>query len=105
MPKGSLGWKELVIFLKLTKIPCAVSGRRYEVAASSPAPTDVLNMVLKRSPSPKGSEKPETWPEDSQTFGFITIAASKPYISSRESTNFRHQRFLKLFFNATPSGP
>lgn len=48
MPKGTLTRVLETTFLKLVKIPCAVSGRRYATDEPSViAPTDVWNMRLK----------------------------------------------------------
>ena len=48
MPNGGFTRSDDVTFLKLTKIPCAVSGRRYAMlAASRIAPTCVSNIRLK----------------------------------------------------------
>ncbi len=48
MPNGGLRRASWATFLKLTKIPCAVSGRRYaSEPVSSSGPTRVLNMRLK----------------------------------------------------------
>ncbi len=47
MPNGGLRRASCSTFLKLMKMPCAVSGRRYAVElASSSAPTCVWNMRL-----------------------------------------------------------
>src|SRR3989344_8779438 len=120
-----------MIFLKFTNMPCAVSGRKYTVVSEpSTEPTDVLNIMLNWRGSENlplhsghlavssrwsarkrflhfshwtsGSEKPETCPLASQTFEFIKIAESRPYMSSRESTKYRHHRFSIFFFSATP---
>src|SRR3989344_1020060 len=114
------------MFLKLTNIPCAVSGRRYTVVSEpSTEPTDVLNIMLNcrgsESLPPQsghlvsstrwsarkrrlhlshwtsGSLKPPTCPLASHTFGFIKIAESMPYMSSRESTKYSHHKF-SIFF-------
>ena len=55
--------------------------------------------------STSGSVKPATWPEASQTWGCIRIAASSPSMSSRAWTMARHQRSLTFFLSSTPSGP
>ena len=48
MPKGGLTRSEEVTFLKLMKIPCAVSGRRYaRLASSRTGPMNVSNIRLK----------------------------------------------------------
>src|SRR3989338_6330036 len=122
------------MFLKLTNIPCAVSGRRYTVVSEpSTEPTEVLNIILNcrgRESLPlhsghfvtssiwsarkwrlhfshctSGSLKPPTCPLASHTFGFIKIAESMPYISSRESTKYLHHKFSIFFLSATPRGP
>src|SRR3954451_2523609 len=47
MPNGGFMRAVVCTFLKLTKMPCAVSGRRYATdAASSTGPTNVLNIRL-----------------------------------------------------------
>src|SRR3989344_3718064 len=51
-----------------------------------------------------GSTNPSTCPDASQIFGFIKIAESKPYISSRSWTNIFHQAVLILFLSSTPNG-
>src|SRR6476646_8413332 len=47
MPNGGFLREVVCTFLKLTKMPCAVSGRRYAIdASSSTGPTCVLNIQL-----------------------------------------------------------
>lgn len=55
--------------------------------------------------STRGSAKVATWPEASQVLGFMRIAASIPYISSRDSTKNCHQASINFFLSETPSGP
>src|SRR6476646_4346701 len=48
IPNGGFLRLAFITFTKLTKMPCAVSGRRYATdPASSTGPTFVLNMRLK----------------------------------------------------------
>ncbi len=55
--------------------------------------------------STRGSVKPSTWPDASQTFGCMRIAASSPSMSSREWTMAAHQRSRMFLFSSTPRGP
>jgi len=63
------------------------------------------NRFLQCLQSTRGSVKPATWPDASQTLGCIRIAASSPSMSSRSCTMERHQRSLMFFLSSTPSGP
>src|SRR5689334_21931346 len=60
MPKGGFLRVVVCTFRKLTKIPCAVSGRRYATeASSSTGPTKVLNIRLNWRTSVKESLAPQ----------------------------------------------
>jgi len=67
MPNGSFRLVASSTCLKLTKIPCAVSGRRYENdSGSGTGPTWVLNIRLNgrgsvRSVDPQLGHFPEIW--------------------------------------------
>ena len=47
--------------------------------------------------STRGSVKPETWPEVTQTLGFMRIAESRPTMSSRWWTKVRHQWISRIW--------
>ncbi|GBC87406.1 hypothetical protein HRbin12_01412 [bacterium HR12] len=55
--------------------------------------------------STRGSVNALRWPEASQTFGDMMIAASSPTTSSRSWTIERHQALRMFRFSSTPSGP
>ena len=55
--------------------------------------------------STRGSAKVAVWPEATHVLGFIKIAASMPYISSRLSTKYFHHSFIMFLLSMTPSGP
>ena len=60
MPNGGFLRVVVCTFLKLTKMPCAVSGRRYATdASSSTGPTYVLNIKLNWRASVKVSFAPQ----------------------------------------------
>src|ERR1700730_14559688 len=60
IPDGGFLRVVVCTFLKLTKMPCAVSGRRYATeASSSTGPTWVLNIRLKLRASVKVSFEPQ----------------------------------------------
>src|SRR5215813_11097368 len=60
MPKGGFLRDVVTTFEKLTKMPWAVSGRRYATdASSSTGPTNVLNMRLKGRDSVNESLAPQ----------------------------------------------
>ena len=60
IPNGGFLRVVVCTFLKLTKMPCAVSGRRYATdASSSTGPTWVLNIKLKLRASVKVSFEPQ----------------------------------------------
>src|SRR3954451_2666938 len=60
MPNGGFLRAVVCTFLKLTKMPCAVSGRRYATeVSSSTGPTNVLNIRLKFRASVKLSLAPQ----------------------------------------------
>ena len=60
MPNGGFLRVVVCTFLKLTKMPCAVSGRRYATdPSSSTGPTCVLNIRLKLRASVKLSLAPQ----------------------------------------------
>src|SRR5258706_5147050 len=60
MPNGGFLRDVICTFLKLTKMPCAVSGRRYATdVSSSTGPTNVLNIKLKLRASVKLSLAPQ----------------------------------------------
>ncbi len=60
IPNGGFLRVVVCTFLKLTKMPCAVSGRRYAIDVSlSTGPTCVLNMRLKLRASVKVSFCPQ----------------------------------------------
>src|SRR6476646_5012263 len=60
IPNGGFFRAVVCTFLKLTKMPCAVSGRRYATDASfSTGPTNVLNIRLKFRASVKLSLAPQ----------------------------------------------
>jgi len=134
MPKGTFMRAEVATFRKFAKIPCAVSGRRKQAAASSSTgPMNVLNMRLNwrasvSSPphsgqwarssrwsarkrflhalqSTSGSVKPSTWPLASQTLGCMRIEQSIPTMSSRARTTSVHHASLTLRLSSEPSGP
>ena len=55
--------------------------------------------------SVSGSVKVATWPLASQTSGARITEESRPTMSSRSCTMYRHHWRLTLFFSSTPSGP
>src|SRR5205814_6017886 len=60
MPNGGFLRVVCSTFMKLTNMPCAVSGRRYAVlAASSTGPTNVLNIKLNARASVNESLAPQ----------------------------------------------
>ena len=71
-------------------------------ACPIPGPKPALLMTLQ---SISGSLKPPRWPEATQVWGFIRIAASCPTLWGFSWTNFFHQAFLTLFLSSTPRGP
>ena len=135
MPNGSLRRVVLRTLSKLTKMPCAVSGRRWTRFSSVwTGPMWVSNMRLnwrasvkvpvspqlgQASPSrlsarkrwrqlrqsTRGSVKFSTWPLARQTSGCMRMAASRPTMSRRPQTKVCHQWRLTLFLSSTPRGP
>ena len=135
IPNGSFSLAFSWTSLKFVKISWAVSGLRYAVIESSSiGPTCVVNIGLNfpfDSTSPPHlshfavgssdsstlnlflhflqttamSVKFSTWPEASQTFGFVIIAPSIPTMSSLVWTWCFHHCVLMLFFNSEPRGP
>src|SRR5438552_4016803 len=84
MPNGGLRRVVVCTFLKLTKMPCAVSGRRYAIdASSSTGPTNVLNIKLNWLASVKLSLTPQLGhaPEAGKS------SARKRSLQLRQSTN------------------
>ncbi len=75
------------------------------ISDGGPLRSSARKRSLQLRQSTMGSLKPATWPETSQTRGFIMIAASIPTMSSRRVIISRHQAALMLFFSSTPSGP
>ena len=75
------------------------------ISDGGPLRSSARKRSLQLRQSTIGSLKPPTWPDASQTRGFMTIAASSPTMSSRRWTMARHQAALTLFLSSTPSGP
>src|SRR5438876_2349469 len=84
IPNGGFLRDVVCTFLKLTKMPCAVSGRRYAIdASSSTGPTNVLNIKLNWRASVKLSLTPQLGhaPEAGKS------SARKRSLQLRQSTN------------------
>ena len=82
MPNGSLRRIEFSTFSKFTKMPCAVSGRRYTVAASSSTgPTNVRSIRL----NIRGSVNWPRMPQFGQTSESSSSARKRPW-QFRQST-------------------
>ena len=82
--------------------------RNSSVVTDSVMPSAILSARkrdLQSLHSTKGSAKVAVWPEASQVFGFIKMAASMPYMSVRSSTKNFHQASMRFFFKVTPRGP
>src|SRR3974390_2702761 len=76
IPNGGLRRDVAKTFAKLTKMPCAVSGRRYATEpSSSTGPTVVLNMRWKargdvRSVEPQLGQTPSIWSSRQRSLHF-----------------------------------
>src|SRR5574344_1502263 len=55
--------------------------------------------------STSGSENVVVCPDATHVLGFMMIAASTPYISSRNTTKKSHQHRITFCFKLSPSGP
>ena len=75
------------------------------ISLGGPFRSSSRKRFLQLRQSTIGSLKPATWPDASQTRGFMMIDASIPTTSSRRLTIRRHHAALTLFFSSTPSGP
>src|SRR5687768_243729 len=84
MPNGGFLREVSITFLKLTNMPCAVSGRRYATdALSSTGPTFVLNMRLKL----RASVSVPLLPQLGQVSSDFRWSARKRSLQLRQSTN------------------
>ena len=89
IPNGGFLRVVVCTFLKLTKMPCAVSGRRYATdASSSTGPTYVLNIRLKLRASVKLSLAPQFGhaPDAGQVVGaeaLLAVAAVDERVGER----------------------
>src|SRR6476659_3431860 len=106
MPNGGFLRVVVCTFLKLTKMPCAVSGRRYATdASSSTGPTNVLNMRLKLRASVNESLAPQFGQAPDEGVGErADVAARLPYLRRHEDRGVEADDVVAELDHGAPPG-
>ena len=121
IPNGGFLRVVVCTFLKFTKMPCAVSGRRYATdASSSTGPTNVLNIRLKLRASVKLSLAPQlghapdagrwsarnrSWQLRQSTSGSVNVAevpARLPHLGGHENGGVEADDVVAVLHHRAP---